>query len=96
MLQRRGMGGGPPKRFAEHYRCYNSVLLPGNEREFVQYGSKIFLPASALDKLSRLHIEWPMNFEIINGRDGFTTHGGVLEFIAEEGRVYMAKWVCSV
>jgi ubiquitin fusion degradation protein 1 len=95
MLQRGGMGmRGPPKRFDEYYRCYPTVMLPGPEREELNYGGKIILPASALEKLTRLHITYPMLFELINGRDDKTSHGGVLEFIAEEGKVYLPHWVC--
>ena len=51
------------------------------------------LPPSALDKLTRLHITYPMLFELINGAEGKMTHAGVLEFIAEEGKIYLPFWV---
>ena len=56
-------------------------------------GGKIFLPASALDKLTRLHITYPMLFELTNGAAEKATHAGVLEFIAEEGKVYLPYWL---
>ncbi|CZR53675.1 related to ubiquitin fusion degradation protein [Phialocephala subalpina] len=90
MLQRGGMRG-PPKRFDEYYRCYPTVMLPGPEREDLNYGGKIIMPASALEKLTRLHITYPMLFEI--QRENRTTHCGVLEFIAEEGKVYLPHWM---
>jgi hypothetical protein len=34
-----------------------------------------------------------MIFELINGNEGKTTHAGVLEFVAEEGRIYLPYWV---
>jgi ubiquitin fusion degradation protein 1 len=34
-----------------------------------------------------------MLFEIQNGAKGKSTHAGVLEFIAEEGRAYLPYWV---
>ncbi|KAH8593742.1 putative ubiquitin fusion degradation protein Ufd1 [Bisporella sp. PMI_857] len=92
MMQNRGMGGRP-KRFDEHYRCYPSGMLPGPDRDYVDFGGKIFMPPSALEKLTRLHIEYPMNFELINGAAGKTTHAGVLEFVAEEGKVYLPPWM---
>ncbi|KUJ09050.1 putative ubiquitin fusion degradation protein 1 [Mollisia scopiformis] len=92
MLQRGGMRG-PPKRFDEYYRCYPTVMLPGPEREDLNYGGKIIMPASALEKLTRLHITYPMLFELINGRDERTSHCGVLEFIAEEGKIYLPHWM---
>jgi ubiquitin fusion degradation protein 1 len=47
----------------------------------------------ALDKLTQLHITYPMLFEVINGAKGKSTHAGVLEFTAEEGRCYLPFWV---
>ena len=85
--------GGPPKRFDEYYRCYPIAMLPGPEREYANHGGKVFLPPSALDKLTRLHITYPMLFEIINGEVETMTHAGVLEFIAEEGKIYLPHWV---
>jgi ubiquitin fusion degradation protein 1 len=35
-----------------------------------------------------------MLFEVINGAKGKSTHAGVLEFTAEEGRCYLPFWVC--
>ena len=56
--------------------------------------SQVFLPPSALEKLTRLHIEYPMLFELINGAvGGKVTHAGVLEFTAEEGKAYLPQWV---
>jgi ubiquitin fusion degradation protein 1 len=87
--------GGAPRRFDEYFRCYPIVMLPGPEREEANHGGKVFLPPSALDKLTRLHITYPMLFELINGKeDGKKTHAGVLEFIAEEGKIYLPYWVC--
>jgi ubiquitin fusion degradation protein 1 len=69
-------------------------MLPGPDRVDANHGGKVFLPPSALDKLTRLHITYPMLFELINGAaDGKMTHAGVLEFIAEEGKIYLPYWV---
>jgi ubiquitin fusion degradation protein 1 len=51
------------------------------------------MPPSALEKLTRLHITYPMLFELFNGQTDRTTHCGVLEFIAEEGKLYLPHWV---
>ena len=85
--------GGRPRRFDEYYRCYPVAMLPGPERDSANHGGKVFLPASALDKLTTLHITYPMLFELINGAKGKRTHSGVLEFIAEEGRCYLPYWL---
>lgn len=86
-------GGMPPRRFDEYYRCYPVAMLSGPERENVSHGGKVMMPPSALDKLTRLHITYPMLFELINGNNDTMTHAGVLEFIAEEGKIYLPYWV---
>lgn len=81
------------RRFDEYYRCYPVAMLPGPERENVNHGGKVIMPPSALDKLTRLHITYPMLFELHNGAKERMTHAGVLEFIAEEGKIYLPFWV---
>lgn len=88
--------GGRPRRFDEYYRCYPIAMMPGPEREAANHGGKIFLPASALDKLTQLHITYPMLFELTNGAKQKSTHAGVLEFTAEEGRCYLPYWIMTV
>ena len=43
--------------------------------------------------VASLHIEYPMLFKVENRRNSRSTHCGVLEFIADEGMVYMPYWV---
>jgi hypothetical protein len=81
------------RRFDEYYRCYPVVMLNGPDRTSANFGGKVFLPPSALQKLTMLHIAYPMIFELYN-RDKMT-HAGVLEFVAEEGRIYLPYWVCK-
>ena len=40
-----------------------------------------------------LHIDYPMLFELRNGPSDRVSHCGVLEFIADEGTIYMPYWV---
>ncbi|GKZ18590.1 ubiquitin fusion degradation protein [Aspergillus brasiliensis] len=92
------MGGsmfrhGASRRFDEYYRCYPVAMMPGPERENVNHGGKVIMPPSALDKLTRLHITYPMLFELHNGARERLTHAGVLEFIAEEGKIYLPFWL---
>ncbi|KAK7715744.1 ubiquitin fusion degradation protein [Botryosphaeria dothidea] len=88
-----GMRGGQPRRFDEYFRCYPVAMMPGPERDEANHGGKVFLPPSALDKLTRLHITYPMLFELINGTAQKRTHAGVLEFTAEEGKIYLPYWL---
>jgi len=92
------MGGfmNPNRGFSEMYRCYSIAMMQsGSERDNVSYGGKIILPQSALEKLSRLNISYPMLFKLINSERNVHTHAGVLEFIAEEGRAYLPHWMMN-
>ena len=80
-------------QFYENYKCYSSQLK--TDRENVTYGGKIILPPSALARLSMLSIDYPMLFALKNNATGSRTHSGVLEFIAEEGRVYVPLWMMN-
>lgn len=42
----------------------------------------------------RSNIEYPMMFKISNKETGVFTHCGVMEFTAEEGKIYLPTWVC--
>ncbi|KAI8920643.1 ubiquitin fusion degradation protein [Entophlyctis helioformis] len=86
-------GRRPQREFKEMYRCFSISMLPGNEKPAANFGGKVFLPPSALAKLSSLHIEYPMLFEIRNDAAAKTTHAGVLEFTADEGRIYIPNWM---
>lgn len=79
--------------FKTLYRCYSVSMLPGTERNNVDRGGRIFLPPSALDQLTRLNIVYPMLFKLTNEAQGRTTHCGVLEFVADEGKCYMPYWM---
>ncbi|KAL9546968.1 hypothetical protein PS6_007388 [Mucor atramentarius] len=92
-----GGGGGfvnPNRGFSETYRCFPMAMMQnGNSRESVNYGGKIILPQSALEKLSQLNISYPMLFRLTNNAEKKHSHAGVLEFTAEEGRVYLPQWM---
>ncbi|OTB05381.1 hypothetical protein M426DRAFT_319913 [Hypoxylon sp. CI-4A] len=92
-MARSGMRGSGMRRFDEYFRCYPLVMAPGADRPELNYGSKIFLPPSALQKISQLHVQWPLMMELVNGEKDRFTHAGVLEFVAEEGRAYIPQWM---
>ncbi|KAI8848070.1 ubiquitin fusion degradation protein UFD1-domain-containing protein [Chytridium lagenaria] len=71
------------------------AMMHGNEREDVNFGGKILLPPTALAKLATLNIAYPMLFELKNESQQKTSHGGVLEFTAEEGKVYLPQWMMT-
>lgn len=51
------------------------------------------MPPSALEQLTRLNINYPMLFKLTNKDTQRITHCGVLEFVADEGKVYLPLWV---
>lgn len=51
------------------------------------------MPPSALEQLTRLNINYPMLFKLTNKKTNRVTHCGVLEFVADEGKVYLPLWV---
>lgn len=81
-----------PRPFNTHYRCYSVSMFPG-DKQTVEHGGKIIMPPSALDLLTRLNIVYPMLFKLTNQRANRHTHCGVLEFVADEGKVYIPYWM---
>lgn len=79
--------------FSKSFRCYSMSNAPKKVPDHVKYGGKIFLPVSALEILASLNIVYPMLFELKNPDEEASTFCGVMEFIAEEGRVYVPDWM---
>nr|XP_023897051.1 ubiquitin fusion degradation protein 1 homolog isoform X2 [Quercus suber] len=76
--------------FEHSYRCYPVSFI---DKPHLEKGDKIIMPPSALDRLASLQIEYPMLFELNNPAAGRVTHCGVLEFIADEGLIYLPYWM---
>eukprot|EP00262_Sarcandra_glabra_P003879 TRINITY_DN14714_c0_g2_i5.p1 TRINITY_DN14714_c0_g2~~TRINITY_DN14714_c0_g2_i5.p1 ORF type:complete len:323 (+),score=69.46 TRINITY_DN14714_c0_g2_i5:198-1166(+) len=76
--------------FEQTYRCYPASFI---DKPQLESGDKIIMPPSALDRLASLHIDYPMLFELHNAATERVSHCGVLEFIAEEGMIYMPYWM---
>lgn len=83
-----------PMGFKELFRCYPISMMQGSKGAS-NYGGKIYLPQSALQKLTMLNVRYPMIFMITNTAVGRRTHSGVLEFTAEEGRCYLPDWMMT-
>lgn len=78
--------------FVREYRCFSASQMPRDtKRDRVEHGGKIVLPESALSLLTSLEVAFPYLFKLTNGDS--TTHCGVLEFVAQEGRVYVPAWM---
>ncbi|XP_052186447.1 uncharacterized protein LOC127797512 [Diospyros lotus] len=76
--------------FEQTYRCYPASFI---DKPQLENGDKIIMPPSALDRLASLHIDYPMLFELRNAATERVSHCGVLEFIADEGIIYMPYWM---
>ncbi|XP_028106285.1 ubiquitin recognition factor in ER-associated degradation protein 1-like [Camellia sinensis] len=76
--------------FEQTYLCYPASFI---DKPQTENGDKIIMPPSALDRLASLHIDYPMLFELHNAATERMSHCGVLEFIAEEGMIYMPYWM---
>ncbi|GMM50270.1 polyubiquitin-binding protein [Starmerella bacillaris] len=90
-----GFNPGFSDTYKQFFRCYPVTQLDASEskRESGNFGGKIYLPSSALSKLTTLRISYPMLFEIRSPSSKRITHSGVLEFIAPEGRAYLPEWM---
>ncbi|KAL5580966.1 hypothetical protein UlMin_013408 [Ulmus minor] len=51
------------------------------------------MPPSALHRLATLRIDYPMLFELNNPANGRVSNCGVLEFVADEGMIYLPQWM---
>ncbi|KAM7522174.1 hypothetical protein LguiA_012076 [Lonicera macranthoides] len=76
--------------FEQNYRCYPVSFI---EKPHLEKGDKVIMPPSALDRLAYLQIDYPMLFELSNPSAGKITHCGVLEFVADEGIIYLPYWM---
>ncbi|GLJ57612.1 hypothetical protein SUGI_1353770 [Cryptomeria japonica] len=76
--------------FEQIYQCYPPIYTDKPELE---KANKIIMPPSALSRLISQEIEYPMLFQLQNTITGCISHCGVLEFVAEEGIIYMPLWM---
>ena len=82
--------GGARRRRGGRLRSRARALTPPRP---LRTPSSVLLPPSALDRLAAARIDYPMLFEIHSPNSGRTSHCGVMEFVADEGQVYLPNWV---
>lgn len=76
------------------FNVYPPSFIETENEERLEEGDKIIMPASCLEILARLHISYPMLFELTNNAaNGRKTHCGVLEFVAPEGNIFLPHWM---
>lgn len=85
----------PLDAYEDYFKAYHMSRFPGRERKDVSYGGKVIMPPSALSTITDLELESPWTFAFRGtGRSrSQRTHAGVVEFIAEEGKIYLPSWV---
>lgn len=86
-------GGSYPSSRGAFEQKYSVLSVAMCGRDNLEEGDKILLPPSAFETLSRMEVDYPMLFQMTNESLGRSTHCGVLEFTAEEGRCYMPFWM---
>lgn len=79
-----------PTVFEVDYRCYPVTF---HDKAELEKGDKIVMPPSALDRLARMNVSYPMLFELKNISANRGTHCGVMEFSAPEGVCYLPYWM---
>ncbi|KAJ2449422.1 ubiquitin fusion degradation protein [Coemansia sp. RSA 2336] len=88
---------GRQRQFRRFYSAYPIAAYEHGNKMDANYGGKIFMPPSSLDEISQLEVVYPLLFKLQNDDDEQDrkprTHCGVLEFTAEEGRVYLPQWM---
>ena len=87
-----GTRNSQPTTFSQDYRCY-PVSFHKQNKSKLEEGDKILLPASALNALAQMNVNYPMLFRITNAQHNKSSHCGVMEFSAEEGIAYLPYWM---
>lgn len=91
-----GQAGGPGS-FNQTFKCFPSSFYAAQKAqvdpESYENSDRILLPPSAMQLLAQLKIDYPMLFELIPHNGAKHLHCGVLEFVAEEGFVYVPFWM---
>ncbi|XP_020175463.2 uncharacterized protein [Aegilops tauschii subsp. strangulata] len=72
--------------WAQYLRCRPMALLG---KAGADDGNRVVMPASALDRINSVLVEYPLMFRVQNAATLEATNCGMLEFGAEEGFVYV-------
>eukprot|EP00127_Corallochytrium_limacisporum_P002552 Clim_evm109s128 gene=Clim_evmTU109s128 len=79
--------------FDRMYKVRPVAMHPDGNKDKMEEGGKIILPATALEILTMMHIDYPMQFKLTYNETGRSTHAGVLDFTADDGFVYIPYWM---
>lgn len=56
---------------------------------------KVLMPHNYIGFAARQNIQYPMLFKLTNSKKNRETHCGVLEFVADEGKIFIPYWVAT-
>merc|ERR1712166_953875 len=93
-----GFAPGGAGSFSQTFKCFPSSFYAATKGQQVdpesyENSDRILVPPSAMQMLAQLRIDYPMLFELIPHNGAKHLHCGVLEFVAEEGFVYVPFWM---
>merc|ERR1712153_128188 len=93
-----GFAPGGAGSFSQTFKCFPSSFYAATKGQQVdpesyENSDRILPPTSAMQMLAQLRIDYPMLFELIPHNGAKHLHCGVLEFVAEEGFVYVPFWM---
>ena len=76
------MGAAIAGPFKQKYHAYSPAYWSSDNRVKLEQGDKIVLPASALEQLSRMQVQFPIMFEISHVSELLPkkSHCSVMEF----------------
>ena len=90
-----GLGPNHMGGFKGDFECYSMAMYQLESNQY-ESGGKIVLPSSVLERLTRMNIEYPMLFKLTHCDSERYTHCGVIEFSAQEGKVYIPHWLMNM
>jgi len=80
---------GAQQRFTRMLNAKPMSFANKEDTRKVDSGNKVLLPASALDQLANMNVQYPMMFKVTNTATRRSSHCSVLEFTAPEGEIFM-------
>lgn len=96
-------------QFSSSYRCYSLAgnfrnIEKGNKSKsfkhllfsicvLIALYFSVIMPPTALERLTDLNFAQPILLKLMNKEKGRFTHAAVLDFVADEGKIHIPKWV---
>ncbi|KAJ2510988.1 ubiquitin fusion degradation protein [Coemansia sp. RSA 2049] len=86
---------GQQGQFRRTYCAFPIDAHPDGNKQHLNNGGMIFMPSSALEVFNHPGVVLPLQLRLQNDEsdEAICTHCGLLEFTAEEGRVYLPQWM---